>query len=446
MTIHENSSIFEPSDGPGRDGRIAAQVHRPVIVPDDPELDVAIVGGGIGGSLAAVLLGSAGYRVALIDMHRAYPPDFRCEKLAGRQIDLARRLGLFECITASSTPIRQMHVARFGRLVEKKESEEYGFFYQDMVNAVRAQIPPSVKMVVGRVADVTAGPDRQHVTLSDGTLIGARLVVIATGLGDALRHKVGVRRRIVRDQHTLVLGFSMVPAAGEAFKFPALTYYGETPRARMAYLCLFPIGAVMRANLFGYRSSDDSWTRGFPREPHAKLFEAMPGLRRFLGDFQLVDKVRTRLADLYEVEGYRRDGVVLVGDAFQTTCPAAGTGLDRVMTDVAQLCHVHIPRWLASPGMGAEKIAQFYDDPVKQACDAHSMNAAQYCRAITLDTALRWRAQRWVAYARPPLRTWIARSVERIRGTNVVKTLRQGPAKQAPVSLIERSLRPKDFS
>ena len=72
---------------------------------------------------------------------------------------------------------------------------------------------------------------------------------------------------------------------------------------------------------------------------------------------------------LYVRTGYRQPGVVLVGDAFATTCPVTGTGTDKVFTDVAQLCNVHIPAWLATEGMGADKIAAFYDDPVKQACD-----------------------------------------------------------------------------
>ena len=43
-----------------------------------------------------------------------------------------------------------------------------------------------------------------------------------------------------------------------------------------------------------------------------------------------------------------------------------------MFTDVERLCNVHIPNWLASDGMDSEKIAEFYDDPVKTACDAWS--------------------------------------------------------------------------
>ena len=93
-----------------------------------------------------------------------------------------------------------------------------------------------------------------------------------------------------------------------------------------------------------------------------------------------------------------RAGVVLVGDAFATSCPAAGTGTDKVLTDVERLCNVHIPHWLATDGMGADKIATFYDDPVKVACDAFNLAKAYHLRSLTLDNSLQWRAQRWARF------------------------------------------------
>ncbi len=96
----------------------------------------------------------------------------------------------------------------------------------------------------------------------------------------------------------------------------------------------------------------------------------MPGLRKLTGDFEVTDFVKIRPVDLYVTTGHRQAGIVLVGDAFATSCPAAGTGCNKVFTDVERLCNVHIPRWLATRGMGEDKIAAFYDDAVKTACDA----------------------------------------------------------------------------
>jgi hypothetical protein len=90
----------------------------------------------------------------------------------------------------------------------------------------------------------------------------------------------------------------------------------------------------------------------------------------------------------------------VIGDSFQTSCPAAGTGVSRLLIDVDPLCNVHLPRWLATPGMGAEKIAQFYDDPAKQAADTRASNLADYRRSLTIETGLAWQLHRRKIYAR----------------------------------------------
>jgi hypothetical protein len=85
---------------------------------------------------------------------------------------------------------------------------------------------------------------------------------------------------------------------------------------------------------------------------------------------------------------------VLVGDAFATSCPAAGTGTGKVFTDVERLCNVHIARWLASPGMDEAKISAFYDDPIKQDYDAHSATKAFHLRSLSIDPGFGWEMRR----------------------------------------------------
>lgn len=43
-------------------------------------VDIAIVGGGLAGSLAAAVLARAGHRVALVDKRAVHPDEFRVEK------------------------------------------------------------------------------------------------------------------------------------------------------------------------------------------------------------------------------------------------------------------------------------------------------------------------------------------------------------------------------
>lgn len=358
-------------------------------------VDVAIVGGGLAGSTAAAMLGRSGIDAALIDPHAVYPPDFRCEKLDNSQVRLLRQTGLADAVLSRAARYDEIWIARFGQLVGKRRTTQYGVLYETLVNAVRDLIPPGVGFHAAKVAAVSTGAERQRLMLSNGDEISARLIVLANGLNSGLRRAVGMTREDLSACHSISLGFDASPLSGDAFDFPSLTYFPELTAARIAYVTLFPIGAGMRANVFVYRDSRDPWLHRLRNAPQDTLFAALPGLQRLTGDFSATNVSKIRPVDLYVTRSCRQPGVVLVGDAFSTSCPAAGTGVNKVLTDVVQLCAVHIPRWLASPGMAEEKIAAFYDDPVKRACDAQSTDKAYYLRSLSTEPGLPWRARRW---------------------------------------------------
>jgi 2-polyprenyl-6-methoxyphenol hydroxylase-like FAD-dependent oxidoreductase len=317
--------------------------------------DIAIVGGGLAGSTTAAMLGRAGISAILIDPHPVYPPDFRVEKLSGsQQVERFRKTGIAEATLRAATHDGENRIARFGILLDKRPSQQYGIMYDALVNAIRTEIPADTESVFSKVISILAGPERQKLVLSNGEEISARLVVLANGLNVGLRHQLGIERRIVSACHSISLGFDLVPVGRAAFDFPALTYFSERSSDRIPYLTLFPIGSRMRANLFAYRQIDDP--------------------------------------------GHRQPGMVLVGDAFETSCPVTGTGTDKVFTDVERLCNVHIPNWLSTDGMDETKIAAFYDDPVKTACDAWSSAKAYHFRSVSIDDGLYGKAQRWARF------------------------------------------------
>ena len=362
------------------------------------QTDIVIAGGGLAGSCAAAMLGRAGYGIVLVDPHAVYPPDFRAEKLDGTQTAVLRKTGLADAVLRAATHDGENWVARFGRLLEKRPGDQHGILYDTLVNTVRAEIPPNVEIIHAKVMDITASAERQLVTLSTGEGISARLVIVANGLNVGLRHKLGMERHDISRTHSIMLGFDLVPAGRASFAFPALTYYGERVDDRAAYITLFPIGQTMRANLCVYRGMDDPWLRQFRDAPRDTLATLMPGLAKITGAFDISGMVKIRPADLYVTTGVNRPGVVLVGDAFSTSCPIAGTGTGKVFTDVERLCNVYIPRWLASPGMGAEKIAAFYEDPARAAYHAHSAHKAFHLRSLTIDPGLAWTARRWTRF------------------------------------------------
>jgi 2-polyprenyl-6-methoxyphenol hydroxylase-like FAD-dependent oxidoreductase len=360
--------------------------------------DIVIAGGGLAGSTAAAMLARDGFRVVLVDPHAVYPPDLRCEKLDGPQTAILRRTGLADAVLRAGTFDGESWIARFGRVVEKRTGDQYGILYDTLVNTIRAEIPSSAEFIVGKVTAVANSADRQVVTLASGGQISARLVVVANGLNIGLRHALGMTRDDVSPCHSITVAFDLKPVGRSQFEFPALTYYAERAEDRAAYITLFPIGGAMRANLMVYRDMNDPWLSEMRHRPEAALFSLMPRLRRLTGEAEVVGPVKIRPADLYVTGGHVQPGIVLVGDALGTSCPAAGTGTNKVFTDVERLCNVHIPRWLATDGMGVDKIGAFYADPIKIECDRHSFAKAFSLRAVSIEQGLSWRARRWVRF------------------------------------------------
>jgi 2-polyprenyl-6-methoxyphenol hydroxylase-like FAD-dependent oxidoreductase len=360
--------------------------------------DVAIIGGGLAGSSAAAMLGRAGIAAVLIDPHPVYPSELRCEKLSGEQLELLRKTGLAEATLNAARLDGEVWEARFGYLVARRVSDQHGLLYETLVSSLRAQIPSDIGSIFAKVSAISNSPERQKLVLTNGQEISARLIVLATGLNVGLRRTIGMKRHVISPCHSITLAYNIEPVGRSSFSFPALTYWPARSSSRMAYLTAFPIEAAMRVNLMVYRDMTDPWLSEFRQAPEQTMLAMMPGLEGMMGAFKVSSAVKIRPADLCVTENHFQPGIVLVGDAFATSCPAAGTGATKVFTDVERLCNLYIPQWLASDGMDVEKIAAFYADPDKRACDARSLDKAYQLRALSIDGGLSWRARRWIRF------------------------------------------------
>src|SRR5947209_16353233 len=173
--------------------------------------DVAIVGGGLAGSLAAAMLGRAGIDCVLIDPNQPYPTDFRCEKLDGPQTELLQKTGLAEPVLRAATFDGMNWVARYGVVVERRPGDQHGIFYTPLVNTVRAQIPERVPFIKTKAQGIATSAERQSVTLANGETVDARLVVLVNGLSISLRDQLNLKREIISGCHSITIGFTMKP-------------------------------------------------------------------------------------------------------------------------------------------------------------------------------------------------------------------------------------------
>lgn len=383
--------------------------------------DLVVVGAGLGGATAAAVLNRAGFDITVVDRNAVYPHDFRAEQLVGSQIDILRSLGLLDGIVGQTLAVPRATAACHGKVIDARSQVHYGLRYEDMVNATRA-LATGTRFVTGRVTGIETGNEVQRVTLSDGTTLEARLVVLATGLiCDDLLRALGIGRSVISANHSLTFGFDV-----ETSSRGILTYYGEQTGDGIDYLTVFPFGATMRANLFCYRGPSDEWARSFKSRPKQAILEVMPRLEQVLGPFEVVGKVQARFNPIGRAENVRQAGIVLIGDAYQSSCPAVGSGVGRILSDVATLRRL-APAWFATPAMGADKIGQFYDDPLKCRFDQRAIRQAWSRRGLCLNTGWDWQARRSLRLQARRIRSWVHDLARLPRPSEAVSPSPAGP-------------------
>lgn len=362
--------------------------------------DIAIIGAGAAGSLAAIMLARAGHAVVLIDPTHPYRPEFRCEKIDYRHAEVLATAGVLDEVTPVGTRYEGIWLARQGRFIENRPLVEYGVDYDVLVNRLRALLPESVRFLQQKAVGASAGEHGPLVHLDNGETVEARLTIVASGLNTGLFEALGLGRTVVSKSHSVSIGFDVEAASPSGFPFGSLTYYGESPRDRVGYLTLFPIGARMRANLFVYRDGNDPWIKDLRRAPEETLFATLPRLKSVTGDFTITGGVKFRPLDLVNTTGFEdKTGLVLVGDAFATACPTSGTGAGKAFRDVELLCSTHVSRWLAQEGpITPDVIAAFYADPDKRASDMSSRAISLFAKRHTLDESLSGSLSRWSRY------------------------------------------------
>ncbi len=361
--------------------------------------DVAIIGAGSAGSLAAAMLGRAGYRTCLVDPIQKPLPEFRCEKLEAAHIGALRRAGFLDRVTPSGERYDTIWIARQGHLVERRPRLEYGIDYSALVTTIRALVPETVERIQEKVTAIQPAATGSGITLANGDHLTARLTVLATGLNASLFADLGMERVVVSPNHSISAGFDVVPVGRDRFDFDALTYFGEHPDHKVSYITFFPMDGHVRVNLFVYRDKGDPWLARLRESPEAAIHEVLPRLHKLTGDFKVLNTPKLRPADLVNTAHHDKDGIVLIGDAWSTACPVSGTGAAKALVDAERLCNVYAPAWLASDKITAETIGAFYSDPEKVASDEHSRELSLFAKRIAMEPGLAWNAYRWLRFA-----------------------------------------------
>jgi len=345
------------------------------------DADVIVVGAGFAGALMALLVARQGRSTLVVDPHSVHPGDFRCEKLSLDQAHLIAELGIGEAfgLAPDGDPV---------------ELTQRGFSYEEMVNGLRALWPAAVTPIVGKAVGISPSAQRSTVTLADGRRLTTKLVVLATGLGERLRSDLGLTRRILSPAHSVSLGLTLKAPAARRDALIGLVQPGEQSGDGVGYASFFSFGADVRMNLFLYDAPQSERVARFRSDPLGELVRALPSLTSKLEGARAIGTVQLRVTDLYAVEHPARDGLVLVGDARRTSCPASGTGVMRILHDAKLLTASHLPAWFTSDHIGADQIAAFYTEPSLIALDRTAHRRSLNGRAAATSRSVYWRLRR----------------------------------------------------
>lgn len=186
------------------------------------EFEIAVVGGGLTGSVAALAFGRAGRKVALISP-ASERDDGRTTALMDQSIRLLDRLGLWDIIAPSAAPLSIMQIVDgTTRLLRAPTTQFraqdvglYAFGYNIPNNALSPalekaiDLEPNVIRFTHQVDAFDFYGDRASLTLSDGSSMSVDLVIGSDGRKSSTREaaRIGVRRWSY-PQSALVMNFA----------------------------------------------------------------------------------------------------------------------------------------------------------------------------------------------------------------------------------------------
>lgn len=316
-------------------------------------LDIVVVGAGIGGLSAALLLLRQGHRVTVLEQAPALAEVGAGIQFSANSTRVLRELGLLPAIEALSVtpieyrfrlhgngellqtiPLGQVHAERFGAPYCLAHRADIHDALYGAVNALRTDVV-SLNM---RVATVEEDGRKAHVRCVDGREFAADLVIGADGIHSVLRKRnLGDTPAHFTEN---VAWRCMVPASRlpPGFKDPVVEIWAGPKR----HVVIYPIRGGQWINFVGIVEDagwrDESWTVKSRWEDLRDEFAAWhPGVRDIVG---VVDKdqcYRWAMLDRAPAQGWSTARTTLLGDAAHPTLPLLAQGANMAIEDAAIL-------------------------------------------------------------------------------------------------------------
>jgi 2-octaprenyl-6-methoxyphenol hydroxylase len=349
--------------------------------------DCILVGGGLVGLTLAVALAAHELSVAVVeradpDAHLAPGFDGRASAIASASARMLRALGLGDVLDDAGCAIRAIRVTD-GHYVagadewrvhpqflhfdsaEVDPGEPLGIMVEN--RALRAALlakvrsEPLVTLIAPAVIrKVERGADRATVSLADGRVLVAPVVLGCDGRRSTLRAEAGIRLAEWQYDGTAIV--TMLAHEKPHQHVASELFYSDGPFAQLPMTDDVDVDGKVRhrsALVWTVRRKDAEGVLAL--SPRAIAHEAEKRMGGFLGKLELIAPMASYPLNLQHAERYWAERLILVGDAAHGIHPIAGQGLNMGLRDVAALTEVLSDSARLGLDLGHPDVARRYE-------------------------------------------------------------------------------------
>lgn len=311
------------------------------------DLDVAVVGGGYGGAVAAVALRQLGANVRVYEQAGAIRQVGAGIGLRPPTVELFRRLGIFDEIAAVSTPSDYFEIRTAAGEVIKREQwpkmHDYAavnktrFIHRgDFIDTLLALLPAEVVHIGHKMTGIDDHGRNATITFADGEQVTADLVIGSDGI------RSRVRNRLFTDAAPVFAGthaHRAVISADDTHGMPLdnnLRLYVDE-RGTMVYFLPLPHRDQISFDITAC-SSDDSWAPAVTKDDLVSMMDGFDErLVNITRDLDMGAVTSRAVFDIDPVEVWHSDAVVLLGDAAHAMLHHQGQGANQAIQDAGGL-------------------------------------------------------------------------------------------------------------
>ena len=326
-----------------------ALARRTAYIGQMERTDVIILGGGLVGLALAAALDSSGLSAAIIDpadpdARTAASFDGRATALASSSKLMFDAVGISEYFPEPGSPIRRIEVADGlapGGLSFDPggDDQPLGWMYENrhLRAALRSRAEAGTKIALHwqrRAASVDRGEFGVTVSLDDGRMLSAPLLVAAEGRHSPTREAAGIRVARWKYDHAAIVS----------------TLRHELPHDQVAHEIFYPAGpfALLPMNDdAGWHRSAIIWSVGATDAPGFLSLsdadfaaEAQAAMGGFLGKVEMIAPRSSYPLGFHHAARVTSNRLALVGDAAHGIHPIAGQGVNLGYRDAAALAQV----------------------------------------------------------------------------------------------------------